>query len=116
MNLMSETNEKYRAFRESLQATIASMEKDMENVAEMSKHAELYDQLEENVVKLQVNIENAALKPEDIARRFEEFQETASFLRQVEVNLSKLVLTQKERTRAKTESAIEIARKIAGSD
>ena len=115
-NLMNETVEKYRAFRESLQETVASIETDMGNIEVMSQQVELHGELYEERDRLRVNVENAARKPEDIASRFEELQEIASFLKTVEYNVAKLVLGQAERTRAKTESAIEMARTIAGSD
>ena len=115
-NLMAETTEKYSAFRESLQNTVASMETDMGNIEAMSQQVELHGELNEEVNRLRVNVENAARKPEDIASRFEELQRITSFLKTVEYNVAKLVLGQAERTRAKTESTIEMARTIAGSD
>ena len=86
-NLMNETIEKYRAFRESLQETVASIETDMENIEAMSQQVELHGELYEDVKRLRVNVENAARKPEDIASRFEELQQIESFLKTVEYNV-----------------------------
>ena len=114
--LMKETLERYNDFQVSLKDAVSSIEKDMENIEQMSQHAELYEKLASEVERLRVRVENAVRKPEEIARPFDEFQETVSLLRMIEINVSKLVLSQASQTLSKTEEAIEMARKITGSD
>ena len=68
--LMMETLERYNDFQVSLKDAVSSIEKDMENIEQMSQQTELYDELADEVNRLRVRVENAVRKPEEIARPF----------------------------------------------
>ena len=109
---------KYHDFWNALENVISETKKSMENIDQMSQQVHLYPELDEErkKVNLSVNIHGLEGTKDGIAKAVHEVKNTAYKVRDIEGKVAKLVIHQAEDARQNTESAIDMAKKISGSN
>lgn len=113
-----ELTEKYQDFWKVLENVISETQKSMGNIDQMSQQVDLCQELDEErkQVNMEVNVHGLDRAKNSIATTFVDLRTTAYKVRDIEGKVAKLILHQAEKVRQDTESAIDTARKITGSD
>lgn len=115
-NTVTETVEKYNVFMNSLRNLISEVQENMENVELMSEQVTLADDLDNKIKNVRFSVRELDQSMDGIATPFNKIKNIAYEVNSIKQGVAKVVVNQEQKARQKTESAIEIARKVAGSN